>query len=234
MLQSTDAPSRSKFGSVRDQLNQSRGLPFLDHLSPDLVEDACREGNHRWRTRIYSPLITLSIFLSQILSDDHSCDDAVDRFQKFRYDQGLPPVSTETTSDCEARQRLPESVIWDLVRRTGQSIQETAKSSWLFHGRAVKIVDGSTVIMPDTPENQAAYPQAKTQAPGVGFPILRILVVFSLAVGTVLEAAVGPYQGKLTSERRFSRGRNFPNRHSIPSRGPCDFPGFCRAMRACA
>ena len=86
----------------------------------------------------------------------------------------------------------------------------------------------------DTPENQAAYPQAKTQAPGVGFPILRILVVFSLAVGTVLEAAVGPYQGKLTSERRFSRGRNFPNRHSIPSRGPCDFPGFCRAMRACA
>src|SRR5207237_6538907 len=92
-----------------------------------------------------------------------------------------------------------------LVRRTGQSIQQTAKSSWLFHGRAVQIIDGSTVIMPDTPENQAAYPQAKTQTPGVGFPILRILVVFSLAVGTVLEAAVGPYQGKQTSELALLR-----------------------------
>ena len=59
--------------------------------------------------------------------------------------------------------------------------------------------------MPDTPENQAAYPQAKTQKPGVGFPIARILVVFSLAVGTVLEAVVGPYQGKRTSELALLR-----------------------------
>jgi hypothetical protein len=92
-----------------------------------------------------------------------------------------------------------------LVRRTGQSIHQRAHDSWLFHGRAVKIMDGSTVIMPDTPENQAAYPQAKTQAPGVGFPIARILVVFSLAVGTVLEAAMGPYQGKETSELALLR-----------------------------
>jgi hypothetical protein len=205
VVQSTAAPSRGKFGSVRAQLNQSRGLPFLDHLSADGVEDACGQCNHRWRTRVYSPSLTLSLFLSQILSDDHSCDDAVDRFQKFRHDQGLPPVSPETTSYWEARQRLPENVIWNLVRRTGQSIQQTAKSSWLFHGRPVPIIDGSTVILPDTPENQAAYPQAKTQTPGVGFPILRILVVFSLAVGTVLEAAVGPYQGKRTSELALLR-----------------------------
>jgi Transposase DDE domain len=59
--------------------------------------------------------------------------------------------------------------------------------------------------MPDTPENQAAYPQLKSQAPGLGFPILRLLVVFSLAVGTVLEAAVGPYQGKQTSELALFR-----------------------------
>ena len=79
------------------------------------------------------------------------------------------------------------------------------KNSWLYHGRAVKIIDGSTVLMPDTSENQAAYPQQKTQAPGVGFPIARILVIFSLAVGTVLEAAMGPYQGKQTSELALLR-----------------------------
>jgi Transposase DDE domain len=205
VVQSTNAPSRSQFDSVRDQLEQGQGLPFLKLLSRSLVEASCRHCHHTWRERVYNPWITLSLFLSQVLSDDHSCDDAVDRFQKYRYDQGLPSVSPETTSYCEARQRLPEELVWGLVRRTGQSIQESAKSSWLFHGRAVKIVDGSTVTMPDTPENQAAYPQLKTQAPGLGFPIARILVVFSLAVGTVLEAAIGPYQGKQTSELALLR-----------------------------
>ena len=157
-------------------------------------------ANHPWRSRTYTPWITLGLFLSQVLSDDPSCDEAVDRLQKARYDQGLPAVSPETTSYCEARQRLPEELAWGLTRRVGQSIHQNSSDRWLFHGRPVKIVDGSTVTMPDTPENQAAYPQQKTQAPGVGFPIARILVVFSLAVGTVLEAAIGPYLGKQTSE----------------------------------
>jgi hypothetical protein len=205
VAQSTAVSPRHQFGSLRDQFQQQPGLPFLRALSRDLVEAACRHVNLRWRQRVYTPWITLSLFLSQVLSDDHSCDDAVDRFQKSRYDQGLPPVASKTSSYCEARQRLPEAVVWDLVRRTGLSIHQKASDSWLCHGRPVKIIDGSTVIMPDTAENQAVYPQATTQAPGLGFPIARLLVVFSLAVGTVLEAAVGPYQGKQTSELALLR-----------------------------
>src|SRR5262249_39054837 len=135
----------------------------------------------------------------------HSCDDAVSRLQKYRYDRGLPAVSTETTSSCDARQRLPEALSWDLVRRVGAAIHRSAKACWLFRDRPVKILDGSTVVMPDTPANQAAYPQPRTQKPGLGFPVVRILVVFSLAVGTVLEAALGPYQGKQTSELALLR-----------------------------
>src|SRR5262249_62109866 len=71
--------------------------------------------------------------------------------------------------------------------------------------RRVKVVGGSTVSRPDTPRNQEAYPQPSGQAPGLGFPIARILVVFSLAVGTVLEAAMGRYQGKQTSELALLR-----------------------------
>jgi hypothetical protein len=205
VAQSNARPVGGQLDSVRDQLKRQDGLPFLQLLSRDLVEAACRHCQHLWRERIYTPSITLAIFLSQVLSDDHSCDDAVDRFQKYRYDQGLPRVATSTGSYCEARQRLPEAMIWDLVRRVGRSIHQQARPGWLFHGRAVKIADGSTVTMPDTPANQAAYPQAKTQKPGVGFPVARILVVFSLAVGTVLEAALGPYQGKQTSELALLR-----------------------------
>jgi Transposase DDE domain len=205
MAQSTVRPTHDQVGPVRDRLQRTEGLPFLELLSRDLVEAACCHCRHLWRERIYTPWITLAIFLSQILSDDHCCDDAVDRFQKYRCDHGLPRVSTSTGSYCEARQRLPGILIWDLVRRVGRSIHQRASQGWLFHGRAVKITDGSTLLMPDTPKNQAAFPQAKTQAPGVGLPIARILVVFSLAVGTVLEAALGPYQGKQTSELALLR-----------------------------
>ena len=205
MHQSIPPSNRDPIHSVRERLGRQGGLPFLDLLSRPCVEAACRRRGHRWRERIYTPWITLSLFLSQMLSDDHSCDEAVERLQKFRHDQGLSSVSPDTGSYCEARQRLPEALIWDLARRTGRDIHDRSKKSWLFHGRPVKIVDGSTVVMPDTRENQAAYPQPSRQAPGVGFPIARILIIFSLAVGTVLDAAIGPYQGKQTSELALLR-----------------------------
>lgn len=205
MSQSTTVATPGPFGAALDRLRKRDGLPFLQLLSRPLVEAACRRCGHRWRQRLYTPWITLTIFLSQLLSDDQSCDDAVDRFQKARYDRGLPAVGVATGSYCEARQRLPEAVVWDLVRQTGHALLRGARRAWLFHGRPVKILDGSTVLMPDTAANQAAYPQSRSQAPGLGFPIARILVVFSLAVGAVLEAAVGPYQGKQTSELALLR-----------------------------
>jgi hypothetical protein len=205
MAQSTATAPRGPFATARDQLARQHGLPFLALLSRSAVAAACHAVGHRWRERVYTPWITLSLFLSQVLSEDHSCDEAVDRLQKARCDRGLPPISTETTSYCDARLRLPEGVVWELVRRTGRSIHDRADPSWLFHGRPVKVVDGTTVSMPDTPRNQAAYPQPSSQAPGLGFPIARILVVFSLAVGTVLEAAMGRYEGERTSELALLR-----------------------------
>jgi hypothetical protein len=205
MAHPTAPGPRPTFATARDQLARRQGLPFLALLARSAVAAACRAAHHTWRERVYTPWITLSLFLSQVLSEDHSCDEAVDRFQKARYDQGLPPVSPETTSYCDARARLPEGLFRDLVHGTGRTIQEKADPSWLFHGRSVKIVDGSTVVMPDTAANQEAYPQPNSQAPGLGFPIARLLVVFSLAVGTVLEAAMGRYQGKQASELALLR-----------------------------
>jgi Transposase DDE domain len=203
--QSAAPSSRDRFDALRDRLRGQAGLPFLDLLCPRLVEDLARRCNHRWRNRVYTPWITLSLFLSQVLADDQSCTEAVDRLQKYRADRGLDPVATETGSYCEARDRLPEGLAWELVRQTGHTIHQKAEGPWLFYGRPVKIPDGSTVSLPDTEANHAAYPQQTAQAPGLGFPIARILVVFSLAVGTVLEATLGPYQGKETGELALLR-----------------------------
>jgi hypothetical protein len=92
-----------------------------------------------------------------------------------------------------------------LLRETGRAVEEAAPRQWRWHGHRVLDVDGSTFTMPDTPENQAEYPQVPGQRPGCGFPIARIVVVFSLAVGTVLDAAIGKYRGKQTGENSLFR-----------------------------
>jgi hypothetical protein len=212
--------------AVRHQFDEQSGLPFLKVLSASEVESACRAWNHRWRNRIYTPWITLGMFLSQILSSDHSCGDALKRFQKYRKDRGLPPVANDTASYCEARERLPEEVVWELARRSGQAIHQQADAHWLFVGRPVKLLDGTTVIMPDTQANQALYPQSRSQKPGLGFPIARILLIISLAVGTVLEAAMGPYQGKQSSELGLFRqisGQLQPGDIALADRFFCNY-----------
>ncbi|MCA1682887.1 MAG: IS4 family transposase [Actinobacteria bacterium] len=155
--------------------------------------------------RIFTPVVTLCTFLAQVLSDDHSCRAAVAQLLAWRTAHGLSPCSADTGSYCKARQRLPETPLPRLVRDTADGLQEGAPEAWLFHGRKVILVDGSTVSMPDTPENQAEYPQHGNQEPGCGFPIARIVVLIALATGAALDAAVGPRKGKLSGESTLLR-----------------------------
>ena len=127
------------------------------------------------------------------------------RLIAWRLTQGLSPCSADTGAYCTARGDLPEEALHEFVRETSRQIEDESPRTWLWHGRKVRVVDGSTVTMPDTAENQAAYPQQKTQKPGCGFPIARILVIFSLSVGAVLEATIGKYQGKQTGENSLFR-----------------------------
>jgi hypothetical protein len=92
-----------------------------------------------------------------------------------------------------------------LTKHTGCEVERAALGQWRWLGRVVKLFDGSTVSMPDTPENQAAFPQSRTQAPGVGFPLARIGVLFSLSVGTVLDLGIRRWAGKFQSELAMLR-----------------------------
>ena len=156
------------------------------------------------RDRIYTPSVTLAVFLSQILSDDHSCRAAVARLLAWRTARGLPPCSPDT-GGYKARQRLPEALLPQLVRGAADRLREHAPEGWLFHGRHVILGDGSGLSMPDTPANQAEYPQHWGQRSGCGFPLARIVVLLSLAIGCVLDAAVGGSMGKLTGEHALLR-----------------------------
>ena len=188
------------FASFRSALARARrsgDLYFAAFVDQETISAALGEASSLWQGWIYTPAVTVWVFLSQCLSADHSCREAVTRLTAWRTAQGRSPCSSDTGAYCTARDALPESACKELVCRTGRELEEQSPKDWLWRGRRVRIVDGSTITMPDTPENQAEYPQANTQAPGCGLPIARVLVVFSLAVGTVLEAAIGRYKGCL-------------------------------------
>jgi hypothetical protein len=184
---------------------QHGDLYFAALLEQQRILEAFGSASSLWQGWIYSPAVTIWVFLSQCLSPDHSCRDAVARLAAWRVAQGRAPCSPDTSAYCSARDALPEAACHELVRCTGRELETQAPVEWLWQGRRVRVVDGSTITMPDTPKNQAEYPQPKTQKPGCGFPMARILVVFSLATGVVLEGAIGKYKGKRTGENSMFR-----------------------------
>lgn len=189
---------------VKEQI-ESQGLPFADLLHPDDIDIILSELKVEIRERIYTPDVVVRMFLFQVLSDDASCQKAVSQWIAERIAQRRRPCSANTGSHCAARGRLPEELLRRLARRMGERLQSRAGEEWLWKGRTVKMVDGTTVSMPDTEANQEAFPQPNTQKPGVGFPLARLVVVFSLAVGTALDMAVGAYKGKQTGENALFR-----------------------------
>lgn len=199
------------FDSFRSAVAEARrqgDLYFAALLDRQSIIESLGEASSLWQGWVYTPAVTIWVFLSQCLSPDHSCREAVARLAAWRVKQGLAPCSSDTGAYCTAREALPEAACRELAHRTGRSVEAEAPPEWLWHGRRVRVVDGSTVTMPDTPENQAEYPQAKSQQPGCGLPIARILVIFSLSVGTVLEGALGQYKGKETGETGLLRSHS--------------------------
>ena len=193
------------FRSAVMRARQHGDLYFAVLLDEQHILEAFGPASSLWQGWIYSPAVTVWLFLAQCMSPDHSCREAVGRLAAWRVAQGLRPCSADTSAYCSARDEIPEAACRELVRRTGQELEVQTPDEWRWHGRHVRVVDGSTVTMPDTSENQAEYPQANTQKPGCGLPIARVLVVFSLAVGVVLDATIGQYKGKQTGENSMFR-----------------------------
>ena len=193
--------------SQLQHLQASQGLPFRHLLSGERITAALEKAGVEFRDRVFSPMVTLWAFLSQVIArKDSSCQDAVGRVLSDRVAHGQKACSPDTSSYCQARTRLPEQVIADMTRETGQQVHREAPEEWLWKGRRVTIVDGSTASMADTPQNQEEFPQSKNQKAGLGFPILRFVVLLSLSVGTALECALSACRGKKTGEQSLFRG----------------------------
>jgi len=192
---------------IRRRADQGDAYTFFNLLtSPDLL-DRVESLLPEHRERLFPPTGTLSMFLSQALSADRSCQRAVNDAAIKRLVGGLSACSTHTGAYCRARARLPLSMLSGLTQHTGQAMTAKAPNAWCWHGHPVRLVDGTTVAMPDTQANQARYPQPHSQEPGLGFPLARVVGLICLGSGAVLDCALGRYRGKGGDEQALLRAQ---------------------------
>lgn len=201
----------SQFRLILSSFLQHPGLPFAEGLPEEAVEQAFADAGVRSEQEqdhnvVYSAAVTLWAFLSQVLysREQRSCAAAVARVVVLMAALGRE-CSDNTGAYCRARARLPLAVIQRLTLEVADKSEQRVPTRWLWRGRHVHLVDGSTVSMPDTPANQAAFPQAPTQKPGLGFPIVRLVVLLSLGTAMVTGMAMGRYMGKETGEPALLR-----------------------------
>jgi hypothetical protein len=210
------------FSLVQNAFLQASDLPFRDVLTEEDIQEAFVTENACFgedADDIYTPALTLWGWLAQALHAEkaRSCVAAVARITTLCVALGRQPPSPDTGTYCRARAKLPESVLQRLVYTVGEGLESRVPADWLWLGRHVKVGDGTTLLTPDTEANQEAWPQARTQKPGLGFPILRMVVLLSLATAALCGLAIGPYKGKETGEPallrelldRFQRGDVF-------------------------
>jgi hypothetical protein len=206
-MSSSYAP-RPTFQTTLRTFAQAPDLPFADLLTESHIQTACdelgvdfaTESHHTW-----APPFTLWTLLTQTVSASKSCVAAVARALVLRVSLGLSPCSENTGAYCKARAKLPVALLSRLATHLGDELERQATTDWQWKGRRVLLGDGTTMSGPDTPENQAAYPQPNTQKRGLGFPLIRLVVLLGFATGALVGGAIGPWSGKEVGEMALLR-----------------------------
>ncbi|NRA81833.1 MAG: IS4 family transposase [Pseudoalteromonas sp.] len=190
----------SSFENVFTQFNQKEDFSIHDNSVwqfDDLIDEFCPSV----RNRVYRPEVTLSAMMHQVLTPNGSLKTTLAKINADRFAQGLPPVSSNTGALARARSRLPTEVISRLAKGQYANIPKNQYiDEWLWNGLELKVIDGSTFTLADTPENREKYPQHGQQAEGVGFPIVRAVILQSISTGLIQDANFSAYKGKQTGE----------------------------------
>ena len=199
-----------QFGLLLAALLQKPGLPFADVLPAEVISAAFEEEGAIFAQdddAVYTPAVTLWAFLGQVFfkGEQRSCAAAVSRVIVLFVSLGRKPPSDDTGVYCRARAKLSERALARLVYHVADGCESKIPDHWRWKNRRTHLVDGFTVSMPDTRENQAAYPQPNSQKKGVGFPLARAVVMLSLATAMASGLALGPYSGKETGETALFR-----------------------------
>ncbi|MGC1479974.1 MAG: IS4 family transposase [Chthoniobacterales bacterium] len=177
-----------------DQISRIKGLEDLYSLFGDPIPKAILSPTKKGvgsRDRSLPAQVTFWAFVAQVMSPGMGCREVVNKVAAWwRWAQIHPGRSVSASAYSQARSRLDKEVLGVIARRVAWSLDRNTLSAerWL-RGRHVKIIDGTSLSMPDTPENQAIWPQPSSQKPGCGFPLMKLTGLFSLSSGALIDHA---------------------------------------------
>ena len=181
--------------------SDSSNLRLVQLLEPKEIQNAFSQTGrapHR-SSRIFNPTVTIWIFLTQILSTDSSCRNALCQWIALLASKGQKLCSSATGGYAQARLRLPveffKNVSLSFARQLHEKYQD--QSEWTFRGRPLKMADGTTITIQDTPQNRKRYPMTEGT---LGYPLLRLVVLISFSTGAWLDMKIGPHIGKGSGE----------------------------------
>jgi hypothetical protein len=216
-------PSR-ELKNLQAQASGSDSISELRRALGQFVPDSLLgRQTLRSRDRLFTPLVTFWAFLSQVLSPQSACRDAVRKAQAWWSLSHRQPVSTNTSAYCQARGRLSEQTLLAIHRQIAQRLECNVPTDSLWLGRRVKVVDGTTCSMPDTAKSQKAYPQPGSQKPGCGFPMMKLVGLFCLGSGALLEVARGTLRVHESQLFRHLWSHLNPGDVVLADRGLCSF-----------
>ena len=156
-----------RVGQYRSSFADASLSELATVFAPFIPQDHIQEQGRgaKGRLRCYTPLVTFWAFLSQSFNPMSSCREAVRKIQAASVikDRKSKGVSSDTSGYCQARHRLPCSVMQTAHKHLNKELRNAVNANEFWHGRPVKIVDGTSASMPDTPENQEVYPQPSEQ-----------------------------------------------------------------------
>ena len=216
--------------SLRQRLCNSLALPFSELLEISELDELVKNSKVKFYHRLYTPLVTILVFIAQVLDSDRSCRKAVSRLVGLASpssSQGQKP-SQNTAAYCKARLRLPLTLIWKLIEWSRQRIDAQVGADELWLGRhKVHVVDGSSCQTPDTEANRNEFGLPGNVKPGCGLPVLPFVGVFSLATGLFEWLRFGKKGGH---ERHLFRDliKQFsPGEVVLGDRGFCSYADIC-------
>ena len=180
------------FASLHPPFCRSIQIAALaDLLSDEEIDTVCRQLGHSWRGRIFPPAVTVRSMVYRrlhpdksihaVLADMVAADDRIEQ-------------TPATTSWCEARSRLPEPLWPELIGGSTARLQALAGQRYLYVGRSVYLLDGSTISMPDTPELARVFGYADTKHGPSRFPVARITFLTRAGTEAVVDYRLDHYR----------------------------------------
>lgn len=168
-------------GTITDVVKQFKN-DWTSLLEPAAIRSSCRVVGYRWRERLLDPVVTLQLFLVQVLHGNTACTHL----------RHLTKLAVTASAYCQARAKLPLALFQTLLRAVSERLQETLLDEGRWLGHRTFFVDGSSFSMPDTAALQARFGQPGGQRAGCGFPVAHLMALFHAGSGMLLEVFAAP------------------------------------------